>query len=87
MTQKEIMCRKCKHNVVNSSCGGSCAQKGNEILEKISEELELPEETPEGESEREYLQSCQILMRYPEDQEKLNPHDCKYFMHSAICFR
>ena len=84
MSEKRPLCHKCRHNMSNSS--GSCATAGRKMVEKIAKELDIDEMKLENDPLDFYKQTCKILMNYPEDYDKVDPFNCKYFMSSALKF-
>jgi len=79
-------CPSCKHNIKTTSCG-SCVSKGSELVENIMKELELDIENPASEDPySSYKNMCQIIMRYPEEYESVNPIKCKFYISSALRF-
>ena len=85
MELKKPMCLSCKHSIQNSSCG-PCSDKGSQVLENIGNELGIEIVETEQEQVNSLKLSCKIINRYPEDNESINPFDCKYHLPSALRF-
>jgi len=85
MVQKKPMCLSCKHSIQNSSCG-PCSDKESNVLEKIAQELGVELIESKEDHINSLKLSCKILSRYPEDDEVVNPIDCKYYLPAALRF-
>ncbi len=85
MNEKSIKCPNCKHYAKNSSCG-PCVDQGAKTIQAIDLSLGAEIANPD-EKENDFKYFCKIIMRYPEDFNNVDPHDCKYYLPSCLGFR
>ena len=87
MTQeKKPQCTTCKHNINTTSCS-PCATKGSQMVENIGKELGVELNNTEEDEFHYFKQNCKIIMRYPEDYDKVNPFECQFYMPSFFSYR
>ena len=70
----QVLLVKWRYNVANNSCG-SCIESNKQILSNLTQSRE-----------ESYKYSCKIIMKNPEEFEKIDPHECKYFLNKALGF-
>ncbi|MFO8018019.1 MAG: hypothetical protein R6U96_05245 [Promethearchaeia archaeon] len=71
---QQVLCKKCKHNLENQSCG-SCVRSTKRVVGNLSLN-----------KEESYKNSCKVLMNNPDEFEEIDPCECKYFLHKALGF-